>query len=243
MARIHRPSHGIQGARVAFSDLLVDWRMTLCFILALAAVLAPLLVLFGLKFGVMQTMRDQILTDPTTLEVTVLGNTDRSLEFFDALGARTDVAFVIPKTRSIAATLYVQPGDAGLLGTVELAELIPTAADDPLLAGLRRPSGFDDVALSHRLAQELDVGPGATIRGFALRDFNGVRQRGDVNLKVTDVLPAARYTRRGVFATLPLLVAVEDYRDGYAVPEVGWPGRDRERARSSFASAPCTKWR
>ena len=37
--------------RLAASDFLFEWRLTSCLVLALAAVLAPLLVLFGLKYG------------------------------------------------------------------------------------------------------------------------------------------------------------------------------------------------
>lgn len=237
MANGRTPSHFLKGARVAMDDLCVDWRMTLCFIFALAAVLAPLMVLFGLKFGVMETMRARFLNDPTTLEITVLGNTDRDLGFFYSLSRRPDVAFVVPKTRSIAATLYLQKGADGRPGPAELVELIPTAKGDPLLAGLAQPDAVNEVVLSESLARKMDVQRGDQVQGFATRDINGSRQRADVVLTVVGVLEAQRFSRLGLFAPLRFLESVEDYRDGYAAPALGWTGAPRPNNRTSFASA------
>ncbi len=218
-------------------DLAVDWRMTTCFVLALAAVLSPLLVLFGLKFGVVDELRDRILRDPVTLEVTILGNRPHDLDWFEALKARPDVAFVIPRTRSIAATLFVQRGDAGSLSRAELAELVPTGEGDPLLADMRLPKGPQEIVLSEKLARDLGVATGGTVRGFATRDVAGKPERANVVLTVVDILPERLFGRGAVFAPLELLVAVEDYRDGYAAPLLDWPGSARTAGRDSFASA------
>ncbi|MAM77198.1 MAG: ABC transporter permease, partial [Tistrella sp.] len=50
--------------RLAIQDMVADRRLSLCQILALAAVLAPLLVLFGLREGVIGTMADRLVRDP-----------------------------------------------------------------------------------------------------------------------------------------------------------------------------------
>ena len=42
--------------RLSFRDYSHEWRMSGCFILALASVLAPMMILFGLKFGIVTTM-------------------------------------------------------------------------------------------------------------------------------------------------------------------------------------------
>ena len=51
-----------------------DWRfersLTLCAVLALASMLTPLLVLQGLKNGVIEGMRQRLLQDPTVLIIT-----------------------------------------------------------------------------------------------------------------------------------------------------------------------------
>jgi putative ABC transport system permease protein len=43
-------------AELVLYDAFLDWRVTICMILCLAAVLVPLLVLFGVKFGVVDTL-------------------------------------------------------------------------------------------------------------------------------------------------------------------------------------------
>jgi putative ABC transport system permease protein len=42
---------------------------------------------------------------------------------------------------------------------------------------------------------------------------------------VIGVLPLEAFPRDGLFARLQLLEAVEDYRDGLAVPQLDWPGQ------------------
>ena len=42
--------------RLSFRDYSHEWRMSGCFILALSSVLAPMMILFGLKFGIVTTM-------------------------------------------------------------------------------------------------------------------------------------------------------------------------------------------
>jgi putative ABC transport system permease protein len=49
---------------LATAHLLHEWVLTLCLVLALAAVLAPLLVLFGLKHGTIHTLRERLVEDP-----------------------------------------------------------------------------------------------------------------------------------------------------------------------------------
>lgn len=63
-----------QACRLAFRDFLHEWRVSLCLIFALAAVLAPLLVLFGLKSGIIATMTERLRADPHNLEITLRGH-------------------------------------------------------------------------------------------------------------------------------------------------------------------------
>ena len=46
--------------RLSFRDYTHEWRMSGCFIFSLAAVLAPLMILFGLKFGIVTSMVTQL---------------------------------------------------------------------------------------------------------------------------------------------------------------------------------------
>jgi putative ABC transport system permease protein len=114
---------------LALADARHEWRATLCLVLALAAVLAPLLVLFGLRFGVVQTLTDRLAGDPRNLEIVPVGAGRFDKAWFDTARAWPEVVFVIPRTRAIAASMdLLKPG-----GPTVNVEMVPTAPDDPLL--------------------------------------------------------------------------------------------------------------
>lgn len=219
---IAEPTLGWQWRRsfaLAGQDCLHEWHVTLCLMLALAAVLAPLLVLFGLKSGIVTTMTERLKADPRNLEITLKGNHRLQPSWVDGLRARSDVGFVVPRTRTLAATMdLIGPGGKVLSGI----DVLPTAEGDPLLApGLPVPLGLHDVALSHTAAGRLGVAPGDRIDGVVGRRLDGVQQRIEIPLAVVAVLSEAAFRRDGAFASVPLLVATEDYRDGLAVASLG----------------------
>jgi putative ABC transport system permease protein len=113
------------------------------------------------------------------------------------------------------------------------AEVIPTGAGDPLLSGVAVPRQEHQVVLSASAARRLDLKPGEAFRLMVSRKIEGQNQRAAFALTVSGVLDDARFARSGAFITLPLLVALEDYRDGYQVPLLqvseGKPPRERTR--------------
>ena len=60
--------------RLASRDYFHEWLMSGCFVLALAAVLGPMMVLFGLKFGIVGTMVDELIENPHNREVRPVGS-------------------------------------------------------------------------------------------------------------------------------------------------------------------------
>ena len=202
-------------ASLAWQDYRNDAWLSACAVLALVAVVAPLLVLFGLKFGLVSSLTERLENDPATREIIPLGGGRFSRAFVEQLGQRGDVAFAIPRTRQIAATAQV--------GTLTL-EMLPTAPGDPLLDGLPMPQGLAQIVLSHTAAEKLAARPGDWLEtGFARQVAGRVETR-RTRLQVLAVLPLEAFARDGLFAELSLLEAVEDYRDGRAVPALGWGG-------------------
>jgi putative ABC transport system permease protein len=198
--------------RLAFADFVHEWRVSACLVLALAAVLAPLLVLFGLKSGIVTTMRDRLLADPRNLEVTIVGSYRLTPQWFATLRDQPETGFLMPRTRSLAATLdLVGEGGRTLAG----AEMVPSATNDPLLRGAVPPAGLDRVLLSHSAARQLGVSAGGTVTALVSRTLGGERQARRLPLTVTAVLPEAAFGRDAAFVSLELLVAAEDYRDGH----------------------------
>jgi putative ABC transport system permease protein len=218
---------------LAGRDYRNEWQMSGFFILALAAVLGPMLILFGLKFGIIGSMLDNLIEDPRNREIRPIGSGRYERAWIEQLRNRPEVAFIVPRTRAIAATIELK-SDAGK--QIVPVEMIPTDRDDPLLKQRQIPVGMQQLILSDSAARKLNVKPGDNISGSIARRFKGRSERVHVTLKVTDVAPSASFTRDGAFVPLYLLEAAEDFRDGHAVPSLGWNGTTaaQERTYPSF---------
>lgn len=214
-------------AGLAWQDYRREARLSACSVLALVAVIAPLLVLFGLKYGLVGSLTERLQRDPTVREIIPLGGTRLQAEFIDALQQREEVAFAIARTRQIAATSELQATPAG--NTVSV-EMLPTAAGDPLLQGLPVPQTLQQVVLSHTAAEKLGVAAGSQVQARFARQQGGILQWQQTTVQVLAVLPLAAFERDALFAQAALLEAVEDYRDGLEVAALGWSGAAASQA-------------
>lgn len=244
-----------RAAGLACADYRREPLLTACAILALAAVLAPLLILYGVKFGVVETLTARLLHNPATLEIAPAGSGRHSAAYVASLGEHPDVAFALPRTRAIAATIGLsRPTSPGALPPRAVTvSMEPTAAGDPLLerygaaipqasyektAAQARLTG-SGVCLSAAAAEKLGAAPGDTLVGIVERGRRGAVERARVRLTVTSVLPLAAGQKDVAFLPLPLLEATEDFRDGRAAsamnPADGWTGSPRPNAPRVYA--------
>ena len=219
---------------LSLKDYFHEWRMSFCFVLSLAAILAPMLVLFGLKFGIISSMAERLIHDPRNREIRPVGSGHFQPEWFESLGSRRDVAFVSPSTRSISATINLQNPSANRSQIISV-ELIPSGSGDPLLDADNIPKTLSEIVLSDSAARKLGVSDGDTLDGSLARVFRGKRERVHLPLKVIDVAKPSAFTRDGAFVPLKLLVALEDFRDGRAVPELNWQGESKSSDARTFA--------
>ena len=232
--------------RLACKDYWHEFLLSACAVLGLAAVLTPLLVLYGVKFGVVQTLTERLRTDPRNLEISPVISGRYTPEYLAKLAAHPDVAFVLPRTRSIAATMDLSAGN-GDARSVLVASLEPTAEGDPLLlrfgaAVPTMPQSPDTeaigITLSSSAAEKLHLKQGDTLNGKVERRFQGKVQTARVALRVTAVLPLAAQQKDVAYVPLPLMEATEDYRDGRAVPELGaqngWTGEPRPQGERVY---------
>ncbi|RPO64990.1 ATP-binding cassette domain-containing protein [Pseudomonas aeruginosa] len=183
---------------------------------------------FGLKYGLVSTLTERLERAPSVREIIPVGGARYRAEDIAALAARADVAFAVPRTRQIAATADLSGGGETALSV----EMIPSAAGDPLLAGLPQPDRPTRVVLSHGAAEKLGAQPGERIVARIGRRMDGQAQSQRLELEVLAVLPQERFARDALFAPLALLEAAEDYRDGRAVAAYGWPGKAGETPRA-----------
>jgi putative ABC transport system permease protein len=205
-------------ASLALQDLWHDRKVSLCIAASLVAVIAPLLLLFGLKHGVVSQLQDELLRDPRNLEVKMLSNGNYDTAWVERLRLRPETGFALGQTRSLntQADLLI-----GMQRFVEGAEIIATEPGDPQLNMASLTPVGNQVILSASAAQRLQAKVGDSVKLRALRRLEGVNERGEMTLTVLAVLDGARFGRAAGFVAPPLLLDLEHFRDGYQVSAFG----------------------
>lgn len=203
---------------LALQDLWHDRKVSLCIAASLVAVIAPLLLLFGLKHGVVSQLQDELLRDPRNLEVKMLSNGNYDTAWIERLRLRPETGFALGQTRSLntQADLLI-----GMQRFVEGAEIIATEPGDPQLDLASLTPVGNQVILSASAAQRLQARVGDSVQLRALRRLEGVNERGEMTLTVLAVLDGARFGRAAGFVAPPLLLDLERFRDGYQVSALG----------------------
>jgi len=209
---------------IAWSDLLHEWRLTLCLMLAIAAVIAPLLLLFGLKYGTIATLRSRLVQDPANREIIPVATRNYSREWFERMSSHPDVAFLLPSIRQIAASIDVRLEQSDHPRGARL-DMVPTGPGDALLLdnGAAIPNEGECV-LSHLAADELGVKARDRLQCTISRSRSGRFESASLGLQVRSVLPVRAGLLKRIYTPLALVEEVEAYRDGRAVTRYGWPG-------------------
>jgi len=205
--------------KLSLKDLKHEWILTVCIVLAIAAVLSPLMLLFGLKYGIITQLSSILMNDPIYREIKPLATRSYNREWFDETEKRPDVAFVVPATRQISASVKAQVKGQP---KKESLNILPTESGDPLLLenGAMIP-GKGECILTH---ESLNAKTGDIIIARAGRITGGQYEYGALELKVSSILSIRASELKSLYVHLPVLEAVERYKDGEAVPEYGWPG-------------------
>ncbi len=217
-------SKALQIAVLSYRDVLHEWRMTLCVMFAVAAIATPLLLFFGLRSGVMDTLQKRLLGNPATMELQSVNEKRLDRAWFEELAQDPKVSFVIPRTRRLSASAEFSVRDAPKPVRKTL-DLYPTGAGDPLLAhyGTEAPSP-DECVLTSEAARRLEAREGDVLTAVVSRDRG--RTKAQREFKIRRIMPDAAGLTPAAYITLPSLEQIETFKDGQAVPELGWPGGD-----------------
>ncbi|MBS1016966.1 ABC transporter permease family protein [Acetobacter persici] len=212
-------------------DLIAEKTMAFCLVTGLTATVTPLLLLAGLRAGIVEGMREHLLKDPHMSEVASASNRSFSLSWLKQMQQNPDVLFLIPKTRTLAASVTITPkgGDAF---SSEDAELVGTAPGDPLpgrdaiKAEFPLVSPYADAAsapvpaiFSPVLASRMNVQVGDTVSMDVTR-LGGASQRVQVPLVVRAISARSATDRKLVFVPLGVAEATEVYRE--SDPALSW---------------------
>lgn len=218
--------------RLAWRDFFHERMLSLCAVLAFAAALTPLMVLGGLKTGVVGILSQRLLNNPAALAIHPYSSQRYTSADIAALRMLPSVRFVVPLTRTLASSVLVERNDKPPVA----ADILPTAPGDPLLERYATVPSAQGVVITRELARSLPEGTeGKTLTLLVTRRHEGQMQSVRCAVTVQAVLPDAADWKAHIYVPLPLLMAMERYRDGFAVPEQGWPGRPAGKTQPSFA--------
>lgn len=224
--------------KLVAKDLWQDRKVSFFIVSALMAVIAPLLLLFSLKFGIVSKLQQDLVNDPQNLEIKMDGlNYNLDDKWLNEIKNNPLVQFVIPLTRALN-----MQADVRSTRTFERdVLLIPTAEKDPLIPENMVLSQDKGIILSALIAEKLQVQQGDNIDLFFSRKLEGVEQKASMTLTVENVLPERYFNRKGAFVRLPILVEIENFLDGYQVSHyVNQPitsGKALETPRRTYSKA------
>ncbi|MDZ7762337.1 MAG: ABC transporter permease [Desulfovermiculus sp.] len=219
---------------LAVSNLIHEWILSLCLVIAVAAVIAPLVVLLGLKYGTIQTLRDRLVEDPVFREVRPAQIHDFEAKWIEEVGRWSEVQFIVPSVLPLSSIVHAKRPDTNRL---EMLDLFSTAPGDPLLLenGVSPPQQ-GECALTTEAARILGLQTGDFLQAKVTRNRAGRRETAGNRLLVSGVLPLRAGALPRIYCPLDFVLDVEAYKQGYAVPERGWAG-DRPEPFLSYDGA------
>ena len=195
-------------AGLAWADLKHEWILSLCLFMAVAAVVGPILLLFGLKNGTIETLRSRLLQDPRNREIRPMVSRSFSPKWLSTLQEDSKVAFLVPTTRSISASVERKSKNNKLT-----LEAQPSAKGDPLLIENNAiPPLESQCVLSAEAARKLNAKAGDEIKLIVKRLKGSTFELGHAVLKVSGVLDSRGTSRDVVYFPLKLL---EHYQDTF----------------------------
>lgn len=219
---------------LSLSDLKADRLMSLCAVAAMTAVIAPLLLLFSLRYGILTSLEDNLKNSPANLEIRMLSGYELNQDFFDEMKADPDVGFIVGVTRALSLT-----SDLMGKGRVKtMVDTVPTAKGDPLFK-FSKVADLKDArscVLTASLASDLNVKEGDSVKLAISRTVDGSLQSTARSLTVTGVLKNAAAAGAHIYLTLDVITAMEDWRDGYE-PLLFSDGSKPNTVRKTYSKA------
>ena len=193
--------------RLAFTKLARTRGAWLCQSLALAAIMAPLLIIFGLKYGLVESMKERLLSNPAALEIVVDGSVSDVPGIMERMEHWPELAFAVPSVGYVYSRVNLAAGHGG--EEIE-AELVPTADGDPLLlnTGCGIPEEGEAV-ISANVARQLNIRKGDTLTVRAYRDSQ--REVLQKQLRVCSVLDERYDAGSALYVPLSNTVELENF--------------------------------
>lgn len=224
--------------KLAYRELTWDRIMSICQVAAIASIIAPLLLLFSLRYGILEELRENLMNDPKVLSLTLDTSYRLDSAFFNKLKSNPNVGYIIPEVTALNALV-----DIKFPGGVKRAEVIPTSPGDPVVLGSDIAYSSDSDALADHetfinesFALQRNLKPGDTITAVISRTREGMRQSARIELTVKGIIKQRFVDKDSIMVNLDVVNAIDDYRNGYdpALLTDGNYVREKDRIYAKF---------
>lgn len=219
---------------LSLKSLCFDRLMSLSIMMAMTAIIAPLLLLFSLRYGIITKAEHDLENNPNNLEIKMLSGYVLEESFFKDMQKDPHVGFIIELTRALSLTCDIKSAHKFKANI----EAVPTKEGDPLVSFSRinHILGAHEAFITRALALDLKLKVGDEIKVAISRVINNQRQSSTESFKVSGILSQAVSSRPLIYLPLEVILAMEDYRDGYE-PRYFSDGSNLNYNRKSFARA------
>ncbi len=224
--------------KLAIKELNYDRLMNFCQITAIACIIAPLLLLFSLRHGVLSELEDNLINDPTVLSLTLDTSYRLDDSFFARLKSLPETGFVVPEITALNALV-----DIKFSGGVKRLSVRPTDLGDPVVLGSKIPYTTkadrltnDEAFISQAAAQQRFLKVGDNITVMVSRTLEGKRDAVKKVFKIKGIIGERFVRDDSMLVNLEVLNAIDDFRNGYnpAILSDGSYERDTKRFYAKF---------
>jgi putative ABC transport system permease protein len=213
--------------RFALAEIRHEWLFALGVALAVCSVITTTSLLWGTRSGMITSLRERLMRDPTVRELAAVENVSLPRHWFDNLRNDPRVDFVVPSVGRINRDGVISTTTAPIRKVD--AEYLPTAPGDPLgggLSALGLSAQPVPCVVSALVAEELGVAKGTILRTEVTRNDKEGIIRVPLALRIDRVLNDHESRRRLVLLPLAVIESMEDFKEGWAVPSLEWPPSD-----------------
>ncbi|MEE2950486.1 MAG: FtsX-like permease family protein [Pseudomonadota bacterium] len=219
--------------RLALADLRFERVSALCQVIGLAALVAPLLILLGVRNGLIADRTASLLQNPENLRLSIARTDDYPRSLLDELARNPDVAFVAPHPIQLGVIVDMARDEPGAPAAARVS-LLATGDGDPYLPSGAQAPEPGAAFLSASLAGEIGASPGDKV--IAITPLNAAGGQASISFSVAGILAPESWTRVGALLNERDLFLIQDWTDGRIVGD----DLDQERAnvgpRDSFPS-------
>lgn len=210
---------------LSLSEIKHEWMLNSILVISIASIIAPLLILLGLKYGLIDYWTTSLVQDPVNREITpsVLEAENKFTEgWIQEYSKRQDVQFLVPMTRSASSNVTIK-----VRGKIHLLDLFPTDKGDALLLENKgKIPNEGEAVITRRAANDYGINLNESLQVKITRMVKGKKNTVTETFKIISILSPRAGMLPRMYAPKAFVSDVEKYKDGNAVPERGWKGGD-----------------